>query len=80
LTYTGQAVERAALERDYLPAAFLPVRLAAAALEQMAAQLLQPARLDGRHVRAKRRVVSTSSAATIHLPGFLVHDPDAPRT
>ena len=26
-------------------------------------------------VRAKRRVVSTSSAATIHLPGFFVHEP-----
>src|SRR6185503_17513719 len=43
------AVESAALERDHLPLALLPMRIAAAALEEMAAHLLQPARLDGRH-------------------------------
>ena len=39
--------------------------------EQVAANLLYPLRLDRGNAPPNRRVVSTSSAATIQRPGFL---------
>jgi len=41
-------------------------------LSRWPAHLLQPLRLNGAQPRPNRRVVSTSSAATIQRPGFLV--------
>ena len=42
-----QAVERAALERDHLAAAAVPARLVLLAPDEVRAELLEPARLDG---------------------------------
>src|SRR5262245_41234173 len=49
-----QAIERAALERHHLATLLFPMRIATAALEQMAADFLEPARFDARH-RAREK-------------------------
>ena len=49
----GQPVQRSALERDHLAAARVPLRLGVLAPDEMAADVLQPARLDGRHGAGK---------------------------
>ncbi len=48
-TVDRKTVQRAALERDHLAAPRVPLRVVVAALDEMAAELLQPARLDLRH-------------------------------
>ena len=49
---------------------FLPVRVQHLLFEQVAADLLDPLRLDGGDAPAKQARGSTSSAATIQRPGF----------
>ena len=44
-----QPVERSALERDHLAAPRVPLRLLVAALDEMAADIFEPARLDRAH-------------------------------
>ena len=48
-----QPVQRATLERDHLAAARIPLRLVVLAPDEMAAEVFQPARLDGRHGAGK---------------------------